>query len=97
LKELTIDSSGYLNFKNSTIEGKIKVLVWLSNFHGDKSLKDMSRLDILEYLNKLRKSYSEVPTNKWIGTYNWRQSIMQKFFRWQYFPDEDHRKRANPV
>ncbi|HEY6534855.1 MAG TPA: hypothetical protein VIY08_03480 [Candidatus Nitrosocosmicus sp.] len=29
-----------LNIKDSTKEGKIKVLVWLSNFHENKSFRD---------------------------------------------------------
>jgi hypothetical protein len=34
------------NIKESTKEGKIKVLVWLSEFLGDKPFKDMKREDI---------------------------------------------------
>jgi hypothetical protein len=45
-----------LNIKNSTKESRIKVITWLSNFYNNnKSLKKMSKLDILEYLNNLRK------------------------------------------
>ena len=46
----------------------------------------MTKHDILEYLNNLRKSVSEDPSNKWIGTYNGRQIILLKFFRWLYNP-----------
>ena len=66
-----------LNIKNSTKEGKIKILVWLSNhFQDQKSFKDMPKEDILEFLNKLRKSSAEDPTHKWIGSYNGRQMIL---------------------
>lgn len=45
-----------INIKNSTREGKIKILVWLSNFFNDKKrYQDMTKEDILAYLNKLRK------------------------------------------
>jgi hypothetical protein len=37
-----------LNIKDSTKEGKIKVLVWLSNFHNDKSYKEITKQDILQ-------------------------------------------------
>jgi hypothetical protein len=40
-----------LNIKNSTKEGKIKVLVWFSNFHENKSFREMTKQDILAYLN----------------------------------------------
>ena len=85
-----------LNIKDSTKEVKIKVLVWLSNFHGNKSFKEMTKQDILEYLNNLRKSTSEDPANRWIGTYNGRQMILLKFFKWLYYPDEDYGKRLTP-
>ena len=46
-----------INIKNSTKEGKIKILVWLSNhFQHKKSYRNMIKHDILEYLNTLRKS-----------------------------------------
>jgi integrase len=88
-----------INIKNSTKEGRIKVLVWLSNFYSNKkSFKDLSKQDILDYLNNLRKPISDDPTQRWIGSYNGRQIILNKFFRWLYHPDEpDHRKRETPV
>ena len=40
------------NIKNSTKEGKIKILVWLSNFFDDrKRYQDMTKEAILAYLN----------------------------------------------
>jgi len=86
-----------LNIKDSTKEGKIKVLVWLSNFHGNKSFKDMTKQDILAYLNNLRRSSSEDPTSRWVGTYNGRQIISLKFFKWLYSPNDDYRKRITPT
>ncbi|MDN5845538.1 MAG: tyrosine-type recombinase/integrase [Candidatus Nitrosocosmicus sp.] len=85
-----------LNIKNSTIEGKIKVLIWLSNFHGNKSYKDFTKQDILQYLSSLRKSQDEDRSNKWVGTYNGRQIILQKFFRWLYTPEENYRDSTTP-
>jgi integrase len=84
-----------LNIKNSTKETRLKVLVWLSNFYDDtKSFKEMSKQDILDYLNSLRKSTIEDNSQRWIGSYNGRQIILSKFFRWLYNTDEsDPRKR----
>src|SRR5215204_4935843 len=46
-----------INIKNSTKDSRIKVLVWLSNFFEDKiSFQEMTKQDILNYLNSLRKS-----------------------------------------
>jgi hypothetical protein len=87
-----------INIQNSTKESKIKVLTWLSNhFKDEKSFRDMTKHDILDFLNKLRKSVTEDPASKWIGSYNGRQIILTKFFRWLYNSDEpDHRNRTTP-
>jgi hypothetical protein len=51
-----------MNIKESTKEGKIKVLIWLSNhFENKKLFREMTKQDVLEYLNSLRKSVSEDP------------------------------------
>ena len=58
----------------------------------------MTKQDILNYLNSLRKPESIDPTHKWIGSYNARQMIFLKFFRWLYNQDEpDVRKRITPA
>jgi integrase len=87
-----------INIKNSTKESRIKVLVWLSNFFEDKILfQEMTKQDILNYLNSLRKSILEDESQRWIGSYNARQIILNKFFRWLYNSDEpNQRKRTTP-
>jgi hypothetical protein len=54
--EYIIAEQSEINIKQSTKEGKIKILVWLSNFHSGKSFKLMTKLDILNYLGTLRKT-----------------------------------------
>jgi integrase len=85
------------NIKNSTKEGKIKTLVWLSNFFEDKKrYQDMTKADIITYLNNLRKPQEN--GNGWINTYNNRQMVFLKFFRWLYNQDEpDLTKRITPA
>jgi integrase len=57
----------------------------------------MSKQDIVDYLNSLKKPFSDDPKHKSIGTYNGRQMVFLKFFKWLYNPDEpDHRKRITP-
>jgi integrase len=85
------------NIKDSTKESKIKILVWLSNFHQGKNFIDMSKQDIVEYLNSLRKSSEEDPSHRWIGSYNGRQAVFLKFFKWLHYRNEpDFRKRGIP-
>ena len=56
-----IDEQNKINIKNSTKETKIKILVWLSDFHSAKNYEQMTTEDILAFLNKLRKSQDEDP------------------------------------
>jgi hypothetical protein len=49
---------------------QLAVLCYLSEFHHQKSFKDMTREDIVGYLNSLRKTEEADPLHKWIGTYN---------------------------
>jgi integrase len=86
-----------INLKDSTKEGKIKVLIWLSAFLGGKLFRDATKQDILLYLDSLRRPISEDTNRKWIGSYNSRQMILNKFFRWLYNPDEfDQKRRITP-
>jgi integrase len=86
-----------MNIKESTKEGKIKCLVWLSSFHSHKSFNSMTKQEILNYLNSLRRPEAVDSTHKWIGSYNARQMIFLKFFRWLYNQEElDVTKRITP-
>lgn len=85
------------NIKDSTKEGKIKVLVWLSNFHKGMNFIDMTKRDILEDLNSLRKALDIDLSHRWIGSYNGIQAVFLKFFKWLYYSNEpDYRKRDIP-
>ena len=57
----------------------------------------MTKEDLLDYLNSLRKPTSLDPTHKSIGTWNSRQMLFLKFFRWLYnLSEPDWRKRETP-
>lgn len=85
------------NIKESTVEGIIKKLVWLSSYLENKSFSEMTKEDILDYLNSIKKSSELDPTHKSIGTYNGRQMVFSTFFRWLYNQGEpDCRKRITP-
>ena len=58
----------------------------------------MTKQNILCHLDSLRKPIPEEASQKWIGSYNARQIIFNKFFRWLYNPQEsDHRARETPM
>ena len=54
--EYILVKQAQINIINSTSEGKIKVLVWLSNyFENKKKLQDVTKEDILSDLNSVKK------------------------------------------
>jgi hypothetical protein len=85
------------NIKTSTAENKLKALLWLTRFLTLKAFEQMTKQDILSYLNSLRKPQEEDPQQKWIGSYNNRLRVFIKFFKWLYSKDEsNYRKRISP-
>ncbi|MFL6461005.1 MAG: hypothetical protein ACJ71J_08650, partial [Nitrososphaeraceae archaeon] len=73
-----------LSYKKYTIQ----FLSELSKAVGiQKKFIDMTRDDILCYLDKCRKPENEDPLHKWIGTYNIRLVILTRFFKWLHYPN----------
>ena len=63
----------------------------------NKPFREITKNDILQYLNSLKRPALDDPTHKSVGTYNARM-IFLKFFKWLYNPDEpDHKKRSVPL
>jgi uncharacterized protein YihD (DUF1040 family) len=80
-----------LSYKKNTIQ----FLSELSRAVGiEKKFIDMTRDDILRYLDSCRKPENEDPLHKWIGTYNTRLVILSRFFKWLYYPNEDPKRRS---
>jgi integrase/recombinase XerD len=69
----------------------------LAEFHNPKAFKDMTRQDIIDFLDHFRKPESVDPMHKWIGTYNASRVILIRFYRWLYFRrTTPHSKRPKP-
>jgi integrase/recombinase XerD len=76
----------------------IHTLANLSKFHSHiVNFKEMTREDVLLYLDSLRRPEGLDPLHKWIGTYNLKKTIVVKFFKWRYYPGIDLTKRPKPV
>jgi integrase/recombinase XerD len=86
------------NIKLSSRLTKIKIIYLFNKHLGFKPFKQITKQDILEYLGTLRKTESQDNTHKWIGTYNTRQMVINKFFKWLYNNQDepDHRKWISP-
>lgn len=68
-----------------------------SKYHENKSFKEISRNDIVEFLDSLRKTEIQDPLHKWIGTYNTYRIYLLRFFRWYYSPNIEPSKRPKPA
>jgi integrase/recombinase XerD len=65
-------------------------------FSNAKSFKDITREDLLSFLDSYRKAESVDPLHKWIGTYNLYRMQLMRFFKWLYYPDVEQKKRPKP-
>ncbi len=64
------------NYKKEIIKDLFKLSEF---FNHQKLFKEMTRDDLLLYLNSLRKPEPLDPLHKWIGTYNLRLGIFQSW------------------
>ena len=65
-------------------------------FNNEKSFNQMTRDDVLQYLDSLRKPEVSDPLHKWVGTYNLYRIQFIRFFKWLYSPDIEPSKRLKP-
>ena len=82
-----------LSYKKSTIQ----FLAELSKAVGvTKKFIDMTRDDVLCYLDECRKTETEDPSHKWIGSYNTKLAVLSRFFKWLHYPEiDDSKKEVN--
>ena len=76
-----------VNLSDNHKRNCIMVLGKLSQFHNNKSFRQMTRDDIISFLDSGRKNEVSDPLHKWIGTYNLRRMTINRFYRWLYSPD----------
>jgi integrase/recombinase XerD len=87
IAEYIISMKREVNPRLSYIRYTIQFLSELSKSAGiEKPFKDMTREDILSYLDGYRKFENEDPLHKWIGS-----------FKWLHYPDIDSPKKRNEL
>jgi integrase len=84
------------NYTNHYGNDTIGALCRFSKYHNNKPLKGISRNDIINFLGSLRKTETQDPLHKWIGTYNVYRMYLFRFFKWLHSPDLEPSKRAKP-
>ncbi len=76
-----------LSYKRYTIQ----ILPELSKAIGiERKFIDMTRDDVLFYLDNCRKPENEDPLHKWIGTYNSELVAIFRFFKWLHYSSIDN-------
>ena len=65
-------------------------------FNNKKKYKELTRDDVMQFLDNLRKPEESDPLHKWIGTYNIYRVLLIRFFKWLYYPDVEQKKRPKP-
>ena len=75
----------------------IEALSRFSKYNNNKPFKDVTRTNILEFLDSFRKPETSDPLHKWIGTYNIFRIYLLRFFKWLYYPDIEPAKRSKSL
>jgi integrase len=85
-----------INLSDSYRRDLIEILSRFSKCSNNKPFKEVIRADILAFLESQRKTETQDPMHKWIGTYNIFRIHLLRFFKWLYYPDIEPGKRPKP-
>ena len=85
------------SYRDNTVTLLCKFSVFFKNANAkSKRFKEITREDVLSFLDSFRKIESVDPLHKWIGTYNLYRIQLMRFFKWLYSPDMEQKKRRKP-
>jgi integrase len=68
-----------------------------AEYHKPKTFYEITRQDVVGFLDSFRKPEQVDPLHKWIGTYEFYRIILYRFFRWLYAPDIPQKQRSRPA
>jgi integrase/recombinase XerD len=74
----------------------IYAIVDLAKHYGKQDLRNVTREDVLSYLDSLKKTETHDPMHKWIGTHSLHRIIIIRFIKWLYYSDIEPKKRSKP-
>ncbi|MFZ0512378.1 MAG: hypothetical protein WAM14_12285 [Candidatus Nitrosopolaris sp.] len=102
-KEIALTISEYvlslrreINPSQNYTKMQIQALVELSEYLKQKPFEQLTREDVLSFLDKFRKTEDRDPLHKWIGTYNLKREILRQFFTWLNDPNTERNHRSRP-
>jgi hypothetical protein len=64
----------------------INKLKYFAEFHNPKPFTDMTRQDVIDFLDRFRKPEPVDPLHKWVSTYESYRIVLLRFFKWLYQP-----------
>ena len=76
LYDFIMIEQNHTNVKLTTRLSYIKVIYLFNRYLNYKDFIKISKNDILDYSNSLKRSELDDPTHKWINTFNTRQAIL---------------------
>jgi hypothetical protein len=82
---------------NLSTHYKKDIIDLLTKFGLRYNFKDVTRDDVVAFLDSFRKPESVDPLHKWIGTYNIYRVHLIRFFKWFFAPDIERTKRPKPA
>jgi len=85
-----------VNLADTYRQNAIALLCRFSTYHDNKPFKDLTRTDVLEFLDSFRRTETQDPLHKWVGTYNTFRNHLLRFFKWLYSPEVEPEKRQKP-
>jgi integrase/recombinase XerD len=86
-----------VNLSDNYRRDQIEFLSRLSKYNNNnKPFKDLTRVDVIAFLDSFRKTEAQDPVHKWIGTYNLFRTYLFRFFKWLYYPHLEPGKRPRP-
>lgn len=85
-----------MNVSDNYRRNLIRTLAYLSEHLKQKPFRQMSRDDILSYLETSRKTKEADPLDRWYTTWNLRTIEITKFFKWLYSPALAPNDRKKP-
>ena len=81
-----------INLSSNYRKDVIRLLTSFSETN-NKNFKEITRNDVISFLESYRKTETQDPLHKWIATYNIFRIHLLRFFKWLYSPDLEPDKR----
>lgn len=97
ISEYSLIQKKEMNLSETYRSTSLSVLIVFCKAFHIKPFLEITRNDILSYLESLRKPEDIDPLHKWIGSYNLKRGCLAKFFRWLYNPDIAVKDRPIPT